>query len=130
METYDPKKVSVVANGKHIVGFMDGKFVECDKNADNVTAHIGAQGDVTFSENADNTGLIKVTLKQTSSSLAYLMDLSESKTAFPISVVDANTGSFRAGGTQCRIQKTPSRTFGAEVDGVEIDFYVADYKAN
>lgn len=128
-KSYDPKKVSLIVDGQFIVGFMDGTFITAEKNEDNITPHIGAQGDVTFSESADETGTLTITLKQNSSSLAYLQSLSKQKREFGAQVIDANDGNFKAGGTQCRIQKTPGREFGAEVAGVEVAIYVADYDA-
>lgn len=129
VKTYDPKKVSAIIDGTFIVGFMDGTFVGAEKNEDNITPHIGAQGDVTFSESADDTGTITITIKQNSSSLPFLQGLAKEKRQFAAQIIDANTGNFKAGGTQCRILKTPSREFGSEIAGVEISIYVADYDA-
>jgi hypothetical protein len=127
--SYDPRKVSLIIDGQFIVGFMDGKFINAEKNEDNIITHVGAQGDVTYTESADNTGKITATLKQDSSSLPFLQSLSKQKREFSAQVVDANTSRFQAGGTQCRIIKTPSREFGAEIAGVEIQIHVADYDA-
>lgn len=125
--SFDPKKVGLVVDGKYIVGYMDGTFIQTEKNEDNVLPHIGAQGDVTFTESADETGTITVTLKTTSSSLAHLMALAKRTTVFPAQVIDANDGLYKAGGTQCRILKTPGREFAAEMTGVEVQIYVADF---
>lgn len=125
-KTFDAKNVSAIVNGVYLVGYMDGSFVKCEKNEDNVKPHIGADGEVTFTEVADNTGTITVTLKQNSTSLAALTTLAKSKTVFAASVTDAN-GTFKAGGTDCRILKTPSREFGADINGVEVAIFVADY---
>lgn len=127
-QTYDFKKVSVIVDGQYIVGFMDGTVITCEKNEDNIIPHVGADGEVTFAESADNTGTITLTLKQTSSSLPFLQRLATQKREFAAQVIDAN-GNFKAGGTQCRILKTPSREFGSEVSGVEVQIYVADYQA-
>lgn len=128
-KSYDPKKVSLIVDGMFIVGFMDGTMITAEKNEDNVIPHVGAQGDVSFSESADNTGTITVTLKQDSSSLPDLQALSKQKREFAAQIVDANTNNFQAGGTECRILKTPGREFGAEISGVEVQIYVADYDA-
>ncbi|MEK4131990.1 phage protein [Solibacillus sp. FSL W8-0474] len=130
MNSYDPKKVSFVADGQFIVGYMDGTFITTEKNEDNTIPHVGAQGDVSFTESADETGTITITVKQNSSSLPFLTSLSKQKKEFAANVIDANDGSFKAGGTRCRILKTPGREYGAEISGVEIAIYVADYKTN
>lgn len=125
--SFDPKKVSVIVDNKFITGFMDGTFVATEKNEDNVIPHIGADGQVTYVESADETGTITLTVKSTSSSLAHLQALSKRTTVFAAQVIDANDGSYKAGGTQCRILKTPGREFASEMTGVEVQIYVADF---
>lgn len=126
-DTFDFKKVSVIVDGSFITGFHDGSVIKTGKNTDNVTPHVGAAGDVTYSESNDKTGTITLTLKQTSSSLPSLVSLSKSKSTFPVQIVDANTNAFRAGGTTARILKTPGAEWGAEVAGVEVQIHVSDY---
>jgi hypothetical protein len=125
--SFDPKKVALIVGGKYIVGFMDGTFITTEKNEDNVIPHIGAQGDVTFTESADETGTITLTVKQNSSSLDHLQSLAKQSNVFATQVIDSNDGKYKAGGTQCRILKTPGREFGAEISGVEVQIYVADF---
>ncbi len=129
MSNYDSKNVSVIIDGHFVTGFHDGTFVSVEKNNDNFTEHVGAQGDVTFSENADGSGTITFTVKQTSTSLPYLQKLSKRKDTYSARVIDANDGSFKAGGNEARIRRTPGREFGSEVAGVEVQVYVADYDA-
>ncbi|KOP82008.1 hypothetical protein AMS60_05625 [Bacillus sp. FJAT-21945] len=126
--TYDFKKVSVIIDGFIITGYMDGDSISTEKNEDDVTVHVGADGGVTFSESNNNTGTINITLKSTSASLPFLNRLRESKRIFPVQIVDTNSQGFRAGGNECRIVKAPSRSWGNEVTGVEIGIAVADYK--
>jgi hypothetical protein len=128
VEVFDFKNTSVVVNGKYLTGFMDGTAIQTEKNEDNKTPHVGADGQVTFSNSADNTGTITVTLKQTSPSLKYLIALSKYKsTLFPVKVIDHNNNKIRVGGNKCVILKTPAIEWGSEVAGVEVQFYVADY---
>lgn len=124
--TYDFKKVSVIVDGTFIVGFMDGEPIQVEKNEDDITPHVGAGGDVTYAESADQTGTITLTLKQTSASLPFLQQLRKSKKIFPIQIIDSNNGTYRAGGSEARIVKMPSRSWGAEVQGVEVQIHVAD----
>lgn len=126
--TYDFKKVSVIVAGIIITGFMDGESISTEKNEDDVTTHVGAGGDVTFSESSDQTGTITLTLKSTSSSLPFLKQLRESKRLFATQIVDSNNQTFRVGGNECRIVKAPARNWGNEVTGVEVAIVVADYK--
>ncbi|MED4979396.1 DUF3277 family protein [Geobacillus stearothermophilus] len=124
--TYDFKKVSVIVDGVYITGFMDGEVIQVEKNEDDVIPHVGAGGDVTYAENADRTGTITLTLKQTSSSLPFLQQLRKSKRIFPIQIVDSNTNAYRVSGSEARILKMPNRSWGNEVQGVEVQIHVAD----
>jgi hypothetical protein len=128
VEVFDFKNTSLIVNGKYITGFMDGTAIEAEKNEDSKIVHVGADGQVTFSNSADNTGTIKVTLKQTSPSLRYLISLAKQKTLlFPVKVVDANTNKLRVGGNKAVIPKIPAIEWGSEVAGVEVSFLIADY---
>ncbi len=129
MNNYDSKKVSLIIDGTFITGFHDGTFITAKKNNDNFMEHVGAKGDVTLSENADGSGTITFTLKQNSTSLSFIQRLSKQKRAYSAQVIDANDGSFKAGGNEARIRRTPGREFGSEVAGVEVQVYVADYDA-
>jgi hypothetical protein len=124
--TYDFKKVSVIIDGVIITGFMDGEVIEVEKNEDDVTPHVGVDGEVTYAESADQTGKIKLTLKQTSASLPFLQQLRKSKKIFPAQIVDSNNGTYRTGGSEARIVKMPPRKWGGEVQGVEVEIHVAD----
>lgn len=124
--TYDFKKVSVIVDGVYITGFMDGEVIQVEKNEDDIIPHVGAGGDVTYAESADQTGTITITLKQTSSSLPFLQRLRKSKRIFPIQIVDSNTNAYRVGGSEARILKMPNRSWGNEVQGVEVQIHVAD----
>jgi hypothetical protein len=127
VNTYDFKKVSVIVNGHHVVGFHDGSVVKAEKNEDNVIPHVGADGGVTYTESNDNTGTITITLKQNSSSLPYLINLAKQKKTFPVQVIDANDNKLKAGGSQARILRTPAVEWGAEIAGVEVQIHVADF---
>jgi hypothetical protein len=128
--TYDPKKTNAVVDGHYVTGYMDGTFITIEKNEDNVVPHVGAQGDVTYSESADETATITFTLKQNSPSLLYLQNLSKRKKEFSTQVIDSNTNGSNSGGNQCRIIRTPGREYGAEVSGVEVSIHVADFSIN
>lgn len=127
MSTYNPKLVSVVVGTTTITGFSEKDIVSCERNSDRVTPHIGAKGEVSFTENCDNTGKITITLTQDSPSNAILSAYARSRKQFPISVSDSNDGSFRAGGNRARIQKEPANERGAEVADRKWEIYVADY---
>lgn len=124
-EVYDFKKVSVIVDGVIITGFMDGEPISVSRNEDEVTPHTGADGEVTYSESADETGTITLTLKETSASLPTLTALRKSRKLFAVNINDSNTRAYKVGGTQARIMKMPDRSFGTEVQGVEVQIHVA-----
>jgi hypothetical protein len=71
-----------------------------------------------------------LTIKQNSLIYAKAVELATQKREFATRVIDSNdTGSMKAGGTQCRIVKTPDIERSAEITGIEINIYVADYSA-
>jgi hypothetical protein len=127
-ETFDFKKVSTIVDGIIITGWMDGEVISVEKNEDDVIPHVGAGGDVTYAESADKTGTITLTLKQTSSSLPHLQELRKSKRLFPIQILDVNSRAYKTGGTEAKILKMPPRTYGSEVQGVEVQIHVAKLK--
>jgi hypothetical protein len=127
-ETFDFKKVSTIVDGIIITGWMDGEVISVEKNEDDVIPHVGAGGDVTYAESADKTGTITLTLKQTSSSLPHLQELRKSKRLFPIQILDVNSRAYKTGGTKAKILKMPPRTYGSEVQGVEVQIHVAKLK--
>lgn len=75
VQSYDPKKVNVIVAGRAITGFASDGVVTLSKNEDSVTPSVGAKGDVAYSENANESGTIALTLMSTSYSLPYLREL-------------------------------------------------------
>lgn len=124
-EVYDFKKVSVIVDGIIITGFMDGEPISVSRNEDEATPHVGADGEVTYSESADETGTITLTIKQTSPVVPLLTALRKSRKLFAVNITDSNTRAYKVGGTQARITKMPDRSIGTEVQGVEVQIHVA-----
>ena len=127
--TYDPKKVTLIVGTVAIVGYAEGSMIEIERNEDAITAHVGTQGEVAFAESADKTGIVKVTLMQTSPSVSYLNTLAKQKgddAAFPISVVNMNTNGVSASGTKARVKKMASEVIDKEITEREFEIFVAD----
>lgn len=81
--SYDPKKVSVIINGKEITNFGPDSVISVTRNEDIVTTQVGVKGDVAYSENANESGNCAITLMGTSSSLPYLRRLAIKRTPIP-----------------------------------------------
>lgn len=106
--TYDPKKVNVIVGGRVITGFASDGVVTLAKSEDSVTPSVGAKGDVAYSENANESGTVSLTLMSTSSSLPYLRELEAKRRAINVSITDANDDTaFTMNEDNCRITKMP-----------------------
>lgn len=126
-ETFNFKDTTVIVGGIILTGYMDGTPIEAEENEDTFTQTVGADGTVTYNESADETGTFTFSLKQDSSVLPLLDRLRKSKEAFDVLINDSKRGK-RVSGTDCRFQKTPAFSRGAEVEGVEYTILAATYK--
>ena len=122
VQSYDPKKVNVIVAGRAITGFASDGVVTLSKNEDSVTPSVGAKGDVAYSENANESGTIALTLMSTSSSLPYLRELEAKRRLITVSVQDAD--SFAMSADNCRILKMPDAARQKEQSTVTINIYV------
>jgi len=73
--TYKPGEVSVVFGGYELTGFADGTIVVVEREEDSFTKHVGADGEVSRTLNANQSGTVTLTLKQTSDSNRILGEL-------------------------------------------------------
>jgi hypothetical protein len=71
-DTYDPAQINFSFNGFLISGFMDGTFITIERKEDSWTPHIGADGEYARARNRNQSGTIKFTVMQTSSSNDFL----------------------------------------------------------
>lgn len=123
--TYDPKKVNVIVGGRVITGFASDGVVTLAKSEDGVTPSVGAKGDVTYSENANESGTVSLTLMSTSSSLSYLRDLEAKRRAVNVSITDANDDTaFTMNEDNCRITKMPDVARQKEQATVTVTIFV------
>lgn len=123
--TYDPKKVNVIVGGRAITGFASDGVVTLAKSEDSVTPSVGAKGDVAYSENANESGTVSLTLMSTSSSLPYLRDLEAKRRAVNVSITDANDDTaFTMNEDNCRITKMPDVARQKEQATVTVTIFV------
>ena len=123
--TYDPQKVNVIVDGRVITGFASDGVVTLTRNSDSVTPAVGAKGDVAYSENADETGTVAITLMSTSASLSYLRGLEAKRKMVTVSVQDVNDNdSFVMSCDNCRVLKMPDAARTKEQGTVTINIYV------
>ena len=123
--TYDPKKVNVIVGGRVITGFASDGVVTLAKSEDSVTPSVGAKGDVAYSENANESGTVSLTLMSTSSSLSYLRDLEAKRRAVNVSITDANDDTaFTMNEDNCRITTMPDVARQKEQATVTVTIFV------
>ena len=103
----------------------DAKTRVCiTKNEDSITPAVGAKGDVTYSENANESGTIAITLMSTSSSLSYLRELEAKRRAINVTISDVNDAdAFTLSADNCRVMKMPDLTRNKEQSTITVNIY-------
>ena len=91
MRTYNPKDVILVVGGRAITGHADDSFIAAEKTEDGFTEYVGAKGEVSVAINANETGMIRITLASTSPSISYLNRLANRREIVSANVIDMNT---------------------------------------
>lgn len=124
---YDPKKVTVIIDGETATGFAEDSMIEVEKDEDMVSAHVGAQGEVTWVESANNLYTVTISLKHNSPTLKKLNNLALERKAFALSIND-ELGQDKFSGSQCRVRKPGNLTRGNEVEEIDVEIIVADGK--
>ena len=127
MRTYNPKDVIVVVGGRAITGLADESFVAAEKLEDGFTEYVGAKGEVSIAENANETGVIRITVASTSPSINYLNGLANRRTVTATNVIDMNTNGVRAGGTQSIVRKPATAEWGKEIGNREYEIFIGDF---
>ena len=83
----------MVVNGRVITGFATDRMITVARREDMGTNAVGVQGDVTYNENANDSGTMTVTSSGTSSSLPTLRDLALRRQQVSVLLADANDDS-------------------------------------
>lgn len=123
--SYDPKKVNLSLAGRMITGFAADGILSVSKNEDSVTPSVGAKGDVTYSENANESGTVAITLMSTSSSLPYIRQLEAKRQKINVNISDANdSDSVHINEDNCRILKMPDISRVKAEGSVTINVYI------
>lgn len=95
---YSFKNVNVIYGIYELEGFNDGDdVVSIIQNVEQFTTHVGAKGDVTRAQSADNSCTITIKFQQTSKSNAvlngiYVADRETGASYYPMTIQDKETG--------------------------------------
>ncbi len=129
--TYKPGEVSVVFDGYEMTGFADGTFVTVEREEDSFTKHVGADGEVSRTLNANQSGTVTLTLKQTSDSnriLGELLATDEDDGSGVAELVVKDNLTNKAFSGEAWIQKPPNLERGKEQADQEWVFACAKIK--
>lgn len=66
VQTYSPGDTALIIGGNLITGFADGTFITVEREVDAMTKIVGADGEVSRTRSANYSGMLTLTLKQTS----------------------------------------------------------------
>lgn len=121
---YDVKKVTVIVDGVFLTGFSENKKVSAKREEENHNPHISVDGEVEYSANHNDSGIISIPLKSTSPSIRYLNQLANERKIFPVSVVDLNTNGTNASGSQAVVQNPVLPEKGNKITEAEFEIHV------
>lgn len=123
--SYNAKDCVITVDDVYITGLGED-MVSGEKDEDNVSAVVGAQGDVVVNEINNDLGTITITVQGTSPQKGFLLGLAKSKAIVPIWVNNKSIGE-KMGGTKAMVKKTPALEQGAELADREFEFQVFDF---
>lgn len=70
--TYSPGDVTLTLGGNIIAGYAEGTFIMVEREVDGMVKVVGADGEVSRTRSANYSGMLTLTLKQTSDSNRFL----------------------------------------------------------
>lgn len=121
---YDPMKTSVIVDGLIMTGFSDSSMVVVSRNEDIVSTIVGTQGDVVYSENANRSAMITLSLLETSSSLDYLRSIAKARKEVSVVISDTNkTPTEITSASRCRITKIPDNKKEKTAGSVDVTIF-------
>lgn len=122
---YNAKDCVVTVGNVYITGLGED-MVSGEKDEENISVAVGAQGDVVVNEVNNDLGTVVITVQGTSPQLPYLKRLAKTKEIVPVWV---NNKSIKEkfGGSKAIVKKTPNLEQGAELGDREVEFQVLDY---
>lgn len=125
VSNYNANDCVVTVGGVYITGLGE-TMISGEKDEDNFSPSVGAQGDVVVNMSNNNLGTIKITVQGTSPQKEYLLGLAKSRSMFDVWVINKSIGE-KIGGTKAMMKKPPALEQGAELSEREFEIQVFDY---
>src|ERR1041384_2957615 len=124
MAGFNPQSTVASFGAITIQGPMDGEWLSIKYQEAGVELHVGTQGFATFVENANLSGMAKVTLSQESPTNRELSLAYAAKTKAVFQAEDLSNGTL-AVGAETRISEHAEIKRGNKIVGVEWTFLIA-----
>ena len=124
---YDPRKVSVVVDGRIVTGFADSSMITIARSEDIVSTSVGTQGDVVYSESANRSGTLTMSLQSTSASLVWLKNIAKSRKEISVVITDASqTPAEVTNASRCRITRIPNNKKEKTAGSVDVTIFAPE----
>ncbi len=121
---YNAKDTTVTVDGVNVTGFGED-MLTIDKDEEEFTTSVGAQGDIVKNIINNSLGTATLTVQVTSPQYAYLMELVKREDPFPFWYTNKVLGE-RSGGTKANIKKIPSMGRGKEAEDGAFEIQIFD----
>jgi hypothetical protein len=113
---------------------MDGTFIDLEQDENAYKKTVGADGEVSRSRSNNQTGTLKLTLKQTSPgndvlSSLYDLDLVSNAGIFPVTIEEGGGGRTLMFAQAAWIEKLAKLDYGKDIVGREWVIALSDIKA-
>lgn len=128
LQAYDPAKVLVFIGGQRVSGFAADTKIVITRNNDNITPHVGVDGEVSVAQSRDNSGVMTLSLQNTAAWNGYLAQWQRQANVtglvyLPVQVEGSQGLSLNTIGW---IQRQPDLTYGSEVGQMDWEIGVLD----
>jgi hypothetical protein len=125
---YDPKNVKLYIGGQRVYGYAPDTKISMSRNGDNITNVVGTDGEASAALNRDRSGIMTVSLQQTSGFNSYLMAWQRQADStglvwLPILLEGSQGVSVSS---FCNISKQPDFSYTSDVNQLDWEFFVHD----
>jgi len=112
---YSPKNVEVIVAGLTIDGLGE-EMIEVERlDPEDFKARVGPKGDVSFIQNLNRAGKIKISIKQNAGNAhKYLRALSSANSVFAVQIVSKGSYTELVNATTCVVSVSPRKNFKAD----------------
>ena len=134
MRTYDFKKNKLIIGGLPIQGFADGTGINFSRQEDLFSDVSGADGEMSRAKSNNRSGMLTITLSQTSPSNDYLSFLHNqdetNNTGIRAALLKDFGGTSQVSSPAVYVKKFADIELGKEITGREWSILCADTKVN